>query len=404
MKTTSRTPDSLKNWFLLLLAVSIMTIFVHSYLSQHGYNLKLGLEAGQSICNVSATFNCDKAAVSSYASFLGIPLALLGVFTQIVLLVFLLSCHWDLSSHSDLLRRLIFWLTAFVALVSLVMAAISVFALGSYCPFCMVTYALSFVAVFAAYKYQIESPWPQLSSDLSQLFSSVRWPIFVLLGIPAMGYVSNGIILDSYGYEKSNRLNQDAIALWEQNPVIEFNTEQGLSFGNTNNPKMTIVEFADFLCPHCRLAYPALHAFVLSHPDTRLIFKNFPLDSKCNKSLTHSGDGHRCRLASAVVCSAKLFNKGWEFHHWFFDHQESMGPLERFSETLDKVSSENQVSGEAIKKCLDEDSTLEAVQATGLEGFNAKIGGTPSVFVNGKALDRGQYLPVLEAVYKKLNP
>ena len=401
---SNTSPSSTKFWFLTLFIISLMTLIVHSYLSLHGYNLKLGLEAGQSLCNVSTTFNCDSAAVSRYSSLFGIPMALLGAVTQLAFLIFLLSSQWNLSEHSDLLRRLIFWLALFVAAISIIMANISIFALNSYCPFCIVTYVLSFISLFAAFKYQTENPWPKLTSDISQFFSSVRWPVVLLIAIPALGYVGNSIILDSYGFGKLEMIIQDSVNQWEQSPSFEFKPDQGLTLGNSKNPKMVIVEFADFLCPHCRLAYPALHAFVQSHPDTQLIFKSFPLDAKCNKNLTHEGDGYRCKLAGAVFCAAKLFNKGWEFHDWLFDNQENMKAIDHFPEILENASSKNLVSADAIKKCLDEDATLDALQATSLEGFNAKIEGTPTIFVNGKILPRGQFLPVLEAAYKKLNP
>lgn len=402
MTTTS--PDTLKNWFFILLGTSFITILVHGYLSMHGYNLQLGLDAGQSLCNVSATFNCDSAAVSRYAHFFGIPMAILGLITQLALLVFLLSCQWGLSQYSDVVRRLIFWLSLFVAGTSLVMAQISIFALGTFCPFCVATYVLSLFSLFAAYRYQINRPWTHLSSDLALLFSSVRWPLVILLMIPTLGYMSNAIILDSYGFGKMEQIIGDSLSEWEQSPTYNFKLDQGLALGNSSNPKMTIVEFADFLCPHCRVAYPVLHAFVKSHPDAQLIFKSFPLDAKCNKSLTHEGDGHRCKLSSSVFCAGKLFNKGWEFHHWLFDHQEGLGAVDQFPNSLEQMSRLNQVSADAIKKCLDEDLTTEAIQAMGLEGANAKVQGTPSVFVNGKALPRGQFLPVLEALYQKLHP
>jgi protein-disulfide isomerase len=36
------------------------------------------------------------------------------------------------------------------------------------------------------------------------------------------------------------------------------------------------------------------------------------------------------------------------------------------------------------------------------EGDTAKIQGTPAIFVNGRVLDRGQMIPVLEGAYRSL--
>lgn len=389
--------------FLVLLALGLITIGIHSYLSMQHYNLKLGLGAGPSVCNISATFNCDSVAASKYAQLFGIPMAILGAITQLILLILVLASQWELSSSSSTIRRLVFWISAFVAVVSVVMGTISTAVLGTYCIFCMAAYLLSWIYLFFAWKFQESKPAAHLGEDVQTLFGPLKWVLILLIAIPGFGYVANGVVLDSYGFGKMDMIIQDSVNNWEHSPVTEFSTTQGLVFREVSNPKMTIVEFADFMCPHCKFAYPPIHSFARSHNDVQFIFKSFPLDAKCNKGLTHEGDGYRCQLSAAVHCSDKLYKKGWEAHHWIFDNQETLPGLEKLPETLGHIATAVQGNADDLKKCMDEDSTLEAVQAAAAEGDKAKIQGTPSIFVNGKKLERGQFMPVLEAIYKKLN-
>ncbi len=389
--------------FLLLLILGFATLAIHTYLSMQHYNLKLGLGAGPSICNVSATFNCDGVAASRYAQFLGIPIAILGAVTQLILMVFVMASQWDLSSNSHVLRRFVFWIALFVAGISLVMGSISTFALSTYCLFCMAAYLLSWIYLFFAWKFQDSNPFKTLGEDVRALFGSLKWALLLLIAIPVMGYVANGVVLDSYGFGKMDLMIQDSLANWDHAPVYEFKKDQGLVLNESPAPKMVIVEFADFLCPHCKMAYPVLHAFAQGHKDVQLIFKSFPLDAKCNKGLTHEGDGYRCKLAGLVVCSEKLGKKGWDAHHWIFDRQETLNSSEKLPELTAEFAKSANLSAEELTKCLDEVSTMDAILAMGAEGTLAKIQGTPTVFVNGKQLERGQFMPILDGLYKKLS-
>lgn len=48
------------------------------------------------------------------------------------------------------------------------------------------------------------------------------------------------------------------------------------------NPKgaITLVEFFDYNCGHCRLIYPQIEAFVKKNPDIRLIYREYPILSE----------------------------------------------------------------------------------------------------------------------------
>ncbi|MFX8778144.1 DsbA family protein, partial [Acinetobacter baumannii] len=91
-------------------------------------------------------------------------------------------------------------------------------------------------------------------------------------------------------------------------------SEKGLikSSGDISKATVTIVEFADFLCPHCKSAATSLDAFINNNPNAKLVFKTFPLDGKCNKGMQHQGDGVRCQLAAAPVCADQMNQSGWK--------------------------------------------------------------------------------------------
>ncbi len=79
-----------KNKLLLLpLLTTFIAMGVHLYLTQHYYALKFGTGEAGSMCNINEVLNCDAVTASEYSAFLGVPIALWGLFTNLVLFYFL---------------------------------------------------------------------------------------------------------------------------------------------------------------------------------------------------------------------------------------------------------------------------------------------------------------------------
>jgi protein-disulfide isomerase/uncharacterized membrane protein len=408
MQTSSRSSKNMAapspKWFLFLFIVSLLTMATHLYLTNQHYDLKLGSATGPAICNISATFNCDSVAASRYASVAGIPMALLGLISQIAFFILLLATRYEMSQSSTQIRRLLFWFSGFVLVVSFVMGGISVVKLGTYCLFCMAAYVLSIFQMVGAWKIQTESPVAKLTEDLGHLMANTRWVFIVLILVPATSWLVNNMVLSSHGYDKINLIVSDSINEWQASSTNEFQMEKALSQGGGANPVMTIVEFADFLCPHCKMASTPLESFAQAHPDVKLVFKAFALDGVCNKSIPTKGNGVRCKLAAAVMCAEQQSQNGWKAHHWIFEKQDELHSVNDTKGTVQNLSKDLGLSAETLETCMNSDATQELLESMAQEGTAAKIQGTPTIFVNGKLLPRGQVLPVLEAVYQKLKP
>ena len=385
---------------LLALLFTVTAIGVHLYLNKHHIDLKLGIASADSVCNVNEKLNCDAAASSPFAELFGIPMAMLGAFTNGLLLIFILLSRYNLTSNSDRTERYTFYISSFIFLVSVIMGGISFFIVHVGCPFCIATYVLSilnWIVLFVAYRPDMS----RLPDDVRDLFTTEKWVLGLAIAVPVLSLIVNNMTLDSYGYQEIKRVSESSLTTWQSAPEQSFD-QNGLTFqiGN-DNAKVTIVEFADFLCSHCKAAYPALHNFTKTHPDVKLVFKNFPLDGVCNTAVQHKGDGKRCELAYATLCIEKLNNKGWDAHHYIFDNQESI-----FSEPMADVTADickaTGADCEQVKTCMNSEEVHEAVKKMASEGEKAQISGTPSIFLNGKNLPGGQFPAVLENTYRTI--
>src|SRR3954471_10115783 len=130
--TCAPTFDKPVRWTLAVLAW--LAFGVASYLAWHAVT-----QTSVAGCTVGSHEGCDVVLSSSWSKWIGIPVAVLG-----------LACYATLATLSVLLgvrnAQANRWITtAFVMLsiaaagVSLWFVGIQIFALGSYCPYCLVT-------------------------------------------------------------------------------------------------------------------------------------------------------------------------------------------------------------------------------------------------------------------------
>ncbi len=134
---------------------------------------------------------------------------------------------------------------------------------------------------------------------------------------------------------------------------------------------ITMVEWADFECPHCGMAAPILHKTIDEpefKPKTRFVFKNYPLPSH-----EHADPAARAAVA------AQNQGKFWEMHDQLFTHQETLTnqDIESFAKKLN-------LDMDQFKKDWNSNETKDKVAKDKEAGSKAGITGTPSIFINGR--------------------
>lgn len=386
------------------LLLTLIAVGLHMYLANKHYALKFGTGGGPSMCNINEKLNCDAVAASSYSSLFGVPIAVFGAAANFILALFLLIFRLGWTETREAVGRYSAWLTTLIAVASIGMGLVSMTLMSAYCVFCMAAYAISFVNLYLVLS-SVPGTFSAIGEDLQGLVTSHKWVLFLFFCIPAGAVLTDASIIKSSGFAQLSRIAVDKVAQWKTNPSQSLDDTKGLVLAGQAATRMTIVEFADFRCPHCRHAYPTLHSFVQSHPDVKLVFKFYPLDGVCNPALKEQGgDGISCRLAETVYCAEKVNQSGWKAHNFFFDNQEKMVQISKAEEINAAYCADggSGINCEALSQCIEANETKDAIRAMAEEGKAAGIQGTPAVFVNGKNLSYGQMLPILELAYKSL--
>ena len=393
------------SWLIAVLS-TLTAVGLHSYLSFKFYALRFGALGHSSVCNFNELWNCDAVSASAYSQLFGIPMAVWGLVTNFILVLMLIVTRLGWVESEQRGQRYTSWLAVIIFLASVVMGIISAALLKNLCLFCVLSYVLSIFSFVGVLIWARPHLLQNLMADVKALFSAHRGFLVGILVIPILAFFLNSIFLDNFQGDKMALISVEKIAQWGQAPLQNFKLDQGLvEYKGSGSPKMEIIEFADFRCPHCKEAYFAMDAFVASHTDVKLIFKFYPLDGTCNPepAMTGKGDGISCEAAFAVHCSEKLFKKGWQAHHAFFDNQEKLQSYGSKDEVTDFICKETQSDCGLLKSCTSSIETRNEVQAMAAEGIAAGVRGTPSIYVNNRQLGYGQFLPVLEKAYENLH-
>lgn len=382
-----------------LLAFSFaLSLVLHMYLTPKFYQMNYaGGVDSKSMCNINATFNCDEVTVSPYASFLSIPLSVWGFALNFILFAMLIGyllsddrkASWALGLKV---------LTTLSAVGSLVMLVISLTLVQAKCLFCFTLHFIAFAQVFVAYKLD-QNPE---SSKLSNFFNFKKTPnalYLMLAAIPLVAFIGHTRMLSKYTGPRFEAQTKALIESWKiapaqpllqtAKPILEKNMAPEGSF--------EIIEFADFLCSHCKHASSVFKSFLNNYKANYKLMV-MPLDQTCKTPEDTTGPS--CLLAKGVYCATQQ-DKGWQAHDWVFERQSDlMKPVDVIKQRMSDMAQDIKIaSKENFSTCLEEEATHKAIVDSRKLAEELKITGTPAIFVNGKSLPGGQMLQVLKRAY-----
>jgi protein-disulfide isomerase len=147
------------------------------------------------------------------------------------------------------------------------------------------------------------------------------------------------------------------------------------------NAPVTLVEYGDFECPYCGMAYPILKKLEQLAGDlVRVVFRYFPLTN------LHP----HAELASEAAESAGTQGKFWEMHDLIFEHQNRLQRAD-----LEVYAGRAGLDLDRFRSDLDSHRWASKIRAQFRSGVISGVNGTPTFFVNGRRHDGGYQLEEL---------
>ncbi len=346
----------------------------------NAYLLKMKLAPSEhAICDVGATISCSAVNASAASELFGLPVTLFGLAFYLGLAAASLGKP-SRTPYFDQVNGLF-------ALVSLGFSAYLAWEakkLGLVCPFCIAIYACNVLLLLGALK-GLHEQGKTLFAGLDRVFGAPSlWTIttvfaFVtLIGASSWNSRDKGAAREALDQVASQRsIDPDTLRELYGKPegrVTLDGTEPAL--GRLDAP-ITIVEFADYGCPHCAMASPVLKKIVENDPEVRLLFKAFPLSGACNPIIPGEEGAERCKAAMAAECAGDQ-GRYFELSAMLF---KNLGY--RTDDDLRFMANEVGLDMEAWERCMQSPLTMEAVLADAKAGIEAMVRGTPTLFVKG---------------------
>ena len=354
-----------------------------------------------SFCDVNSTVSCTEAYLSPYGSFLGIPVAPLGLLYFAFVLVMGAMTRRPASAAHDSAPAYIFALSTVALAFVLYLGWASYFVLKVFCVLCAITY-VSVVAIFVISGGATALPMTKLPSRaLRDVRTMVATPVALLTAVlfaaaavavvaafPREGHAQAAAQTAPAQLPPVSDLERTKLAeWWEMQPKVDLPIPD-------NGAKVLIVKFNDYQCGACKITHDMYKGVLDKYAaggQVRYVIKHFPLEPECNVNAPGGNHYASCEAAAAVVM-ARSKGTSTKMEDWIF---ANFGPP---ALTPDQVKQ----AARDVAGIQDFDTqysrALEEVKTDAGLGKLLDVHSTPTFFIAGRRLPQAvqpQYLDVI---------
>lgn len=354
-----------------VLSLAASGLIFSAYLAYSHYRVYTDI-AYSSFCAISKTINCDTVSQSPYSIFLNLPVPVWGTAGYVGLALLLLSAAMPAAGRKRgwtlaMLAAMVF------SVISLLLAGVSTFAIGSYCIVCIATYGVNLLLLFFTWLIRRRfdaGPLAQaLAEDLRFLSKKSR-----ISATAALAFLS--FLLLTW---------QTVPAYWEA-PLAAIpsghlksgTTAEGFPWIGADSPELDILEFADYQCFQCRKMHYFLRQLVASRPDKiRLVHCHYPMDHEVNFIVEEPFHVGSAKLALLAIY-AKSRNKFWEMNDLLYRLAGSGPKID-----LQAVAAELGLDVQGLAAALEHPAYRKALESQIRYGMKLQVLGTPSYLIDG---------------------
>ncbi len=412
-----------QRWLPIVLVVCALTGVVANFLLSYERHFRditreMKHEAGalsamtHAFCGEAQSFiNCERVEASRHSRFLSIPQTSWGMMYFLGMFFFSIPLFVVQSGGHKGYRNILFLLFLFGSLYSLYMFAVSIFAIRALCPLCMVTYAANWISLGILALNMIhnkENPF-NIKDALCKLRAAMPLQRKVVLAaylcvtlcisIPAGLFLDYFILRLKANFIEERRnaiINTIAAEFYTQN-ALDVRPSFVCAIGNPAAPVM-IVEFSDFLCPHCKKASEFIKSAASEFGDmVRVVFMNVPLESTCNSQVKKDVHPGACLLAKGAICAARQSAFAVYMEHAFNLHPKNAGIKE-----MHQLAVFSGIDISAYENCIASSETEEELRKQLGEAHRLGIHSTPTIFINGKQLTKWGDAEIIKRAIRKV--
>jgi len=234
----------------------------------------------------------------------------------------------------------------------------------------------------------IVSPSEQTSNPPSKKWLKVLL-LFFLLIVMSLSFAFGFLVLkiskesDALSANIQEKEKKYANENYENKTLIEG---AGNYWTGATNPKIIIVEFADYSCPKCKSSYPTIKQILNKYGNlVKLIYRDYPVISDSSMDLAHAA---RCAGEQGLY---------WQMHDKLFENQ----PIAD-TETIKKLAEQIGANMIQFNDCAAKSKYLVAIQKNFADATTLNVAGTPTWYINGHRIEGDIPLAAFEEIISKL--
>ena len=212
-----------------------------------------------------------------------------------------------------------------------------------------------------------------------------KWGIAIIIIIIIIIVLSAGLVILTIKYTGNNLTPNNNLISQNITANLKAKTPQRQlaekldrpQFGNQDSP-LVIVEFSDFQCPFCQRfyneAYQEIKSQYIDTGKAKIVFRHYPLPFHQNAQ----------KSAEAFECAYKQ-DKSFKYHDILFEKSQADGTGLAVA-NLKQYARDLGLNGPQFDACLDSGEMASVVKKDLEAGQKAAVDGTPTFYINGKAV------------------
>jgi len=352
----------------LTLALAGMADSVYLAVSHYRVHVDIGY---RSFCAITKSINCDTVSQSPYAVFLGLPVAVWGVFGYMLIVALMTISTFAQGPHKRMWPS-IFFVSLAYSLFSVILAAISTFLVKSYCLMCILTYALNLFLLYLAWlihkRFGSDCLVAGLGNDLHLIARNKAKAAVIFLPFFSVWILVWGVFPNYWTFKPDTTSQKLASGI----------TSGGDPWIGATEPVLTVIEYSDYRCFQCRKMHFFLRDLISRNPESiRLVHRHFPMDKKFNplvKKQVHAGSGRMALLALYAATQGRF----WQMNDLLFSLREEHKQI-----NMKELSKKSGLETKDLARMVGHPLLLQKLQRDIQDALSLGIEGTPAFVIDG---------------------
>ncbi|MES9858020.1 MAG: vitamin K epoxide reductase family protein [Sedimenticola sp.] len=359
---------------IIILILSVVGLASSIYLTYLHQQIFTGKLEDFGFCGISRSISCEAVSASPYSKMFGVPLSWLGTLLYLFWIALAAIAAFKPENNIRISNGLILVTSAAAVAANIYLGQLMFFTLDTVCPLCLLTYAVNLLVLILALHLAKGFRLASASEGIRAMipFSGQTRFGFVLVFVLIAAVGAIGQFQMQKGIEAASKFDKAGFQKFQESPRHEVDTASD-PFHGGEGAKLTIVEFSDFQCLHCRKAYVVLQTVLPGYGDqVKLVFKNMPL------SMHHSAKA-LARLSEVAHKQGKF----WPLHDLIFERQAEFKDTPLDKNALMELAKDASLDMARVEKDYEGSAAEKAVKADRKEAERLKIRSTPVLLFNG---------------------